>query len=309
MLHTLTRLAILAFLWSVSTVSFAEMRQWSNAEGSYKFTAEMIAFSDDLVVLRRASGELQAVELKELSQADQDFIRSKEAAEEVHKSADQMQTWTARDGMKVEGRVLDYGRNELIVQRRLGQVEINGKKFATIDPLHQRLILRILSQLEDRQLADEKSLTEWARTIGGDPKVYPLEGVLMKLASGDEIGVPFFMFAHEDLEVLRPGWELWLERQESEKEREQSSFLMRSAAVAYQREQAQQRQIEMLKLNLLAAASGAVGIWEVGLMPPNTYGHRMSIVVPAVNSEQAAQVALANYPGFRLIGVRRASRL
>ena len=309
LLRSIVLIAVVSLI-QLSSVPHArgEMREWTNAAGNFRFKAEVIAFSDELVVLRRQTGELQAVELKELSEKDQEFIRSKETSDEVKKSADEMQTWTAKDGMKIEARVLDYGRNEMVVQRKLGQVHINGKKFSEIDPLHQKLVFRIVSHLEEKLITDEKGLTEWSKSLGGDPKVYPLEGVLMELASGDRIGIPFFLFAFEDQQVLQPGWELWLERHESEVEREKESFLMRSAAMAYQRQRVEQQQIEMLKLNLLAAASGAVAIWEVGLMPPTgAYARRISVVVPAVNSEQAVQVALSNYPGFRLVGVRRAS--
>jgi hypothetical protein len=117
------------------------------------------------------------------------------------------------------------------------------------------------------------------------------------------------MFAPEELKILEPGWALWLERQESEEQREQESFLVRSQAMAYQQDRAQQQQIEMLKLNLLAAATGAIGIWQVGLAPgPGVFGRPISVMVPAQTSQQATAIALQNYPGYGIVGVRRASR-
>ncbi len=50
---------------------------------------------------------------------------------------------------------------------------------------------------------------------------------------------------------------------------------MKSAALAYQRNQQKQQQIEMVKLELLAAATGAIDIWAVALAP-----RRASTVVP-----------------------------
>lgn len=296
-------------LIATSTSARADTREWTSAAGNFKFKGDVIAFSDELVVIKRESGQLQAVALKELSEEDRKFVSSKEVAEGLRKSADEMQTWTSKDGLMVEARVLEYGRTELAVQRKLGQVYINGKKFSEIDSLHQKLLLRILSHLEEKTFEDEKQLTEWSKSLGGDPKLYPLEGVLMELASGDKIGVPFFMFAGEDLEILQPGWQMWLERQESEQEREQASFLMRSAAMAYQQERVRQQQIQMLNMELLAAASGALAIFEVGLAPaPGAYAQPVSMMVPAVNSEQAVRAALTKFPGYQLIGVRRASR-
>ncbi len=130
----------------------------------------------------------------------------------------------------------------------------------------------------------------------------------MELESGDQIAVPFFMFDPKELEVLEPGWELWLERNESDQAREQEDFLMRAQAMAYQRDRQATQQIEMVKLGLLAAATGVVDIWEVGLTPgPNTYGRPMTVMVPAQNSQQAVQMAVGQYPGSQVIGVRRRS--
>ena len=201
------------------------------------------------------------------------------------------------------------------MQRRLGAVYIDGKKFAEIDPLHQKLLLKILSHLEKMTLENEKQLESWAKVLGAEPKSYSLEGVLMELENGDKIGVPFFLFSSQDLEVLQPGWELWQEKNASQQAQERESFLMRAAAVAYQRDrkQAQQQarqaqQIELLKLDMLAAATGVVDIWEVGLTPAvGTYGRPMTVMVPAMNSGIASSLALQKYPGYTIFGVRRAS--
>jgi hypothetical protein len=196
----------------------------------------------------------------------------------------------------------------LIVQRKLGHVHVNDKKFSTIDPLHQKIVLRILSELEQTKIEDAKQLEDWAKKQGGSAKTYPLEGVLLQLESGDEIGVPFFLFSPEELAILEPGWELWKERAESDEARNRESFLVQSAAMAYQRDRAAKQQIEMLKLDMLGAMAGITAIWEVGLAPgPKTYGRPMSIMVTAQNSGIATQMALQRYPGYVLIGVRKAS--
>ncbi len=219
-----------------------------------------------------------------------------------------MQTWTGKEGLKIRGRIVAFGKRDLKVQRKLGVVHINDNKFSAIDTLHQKVLLKIISHLEKITLEDEKQLETWAKSIGGEPKVYPLEGVLMQLESGDEIGVPFFLFSSQDLEVLQPGWALWQERDASEKAREQESFLMKSAAMAYQRDRSQQQQVEMVKLEMLAVATGVVSIWQVGLAPrPGVYARPMTVMVPAANSGIASELALQKYPGFTIVGVRRAS--
>ncbi len=284
-------------------------REWTSASGSYKLDAEEISFNETMVVLKRPTGELVAVEIAELSEADKKYIQSQEAKEAKAKAADEMQTWTSKDGMKVRGRVLAFGRKDLVVQRKLGQVFVNEKKFSTIDPLHQRLVFRILSELEGTKIEDDKQLHEWSKTLGGVPKTYTLEGVLLQLESGDEIGVPFFLFAPEELAILEPGWELWKERAESDDSRNRESFLVNSAAMAYQRDRAANQQIEMLKLDMLGAVAGVTAIWQVGLAPgPRSYGRPVTVMITAQNSDIASQRAMQRYPGYIFVGVRRASR-
>lgn len=284
-------------------------RIWSSANGAYQLEADIISFNDSMVVLKRTNGDLVAVELKELSEADQEYVRSKEVVDAGHKSAEEMQTWTGRYGMKFRGRVKAFGRKQVSVKRMARSVYINDKPFSKLDPLHQKLVLRILSDLEGTTLENEQQLDRWSKSIGPSGKSYLLEGVLLQLESGDEIEVPFSLFAPEEMAVLEPGWELWKEREASDASRERESFLVRSAAMAYQRDRQAQQQIEMLKLDMLAAATGAIAIWQVGLAPaPGVYGRPISVMVPAQNSGIASQLALQRYPGSVLVGVRRASR-
>lgn len=302
-------LMLLCTLVCATLAGSAHARIWSSTTGAYELEAEVISFNDSIVVLKRAGGELVAVELKDLSEADQEYVRSKEVVEAEHKAADEMQTWTGKEGMKFRARVKAYGRKQVNVHRMARAVYINDKPFSKLDAIHQKLVLRILSDLEGITLENEKQLDQWSRSIGPAGKSYMLEGVLLHLESGDEIGVPFSLFAPEEMAILEPGWELWKEREESDFTRENESFLVRSAAMAYQHDRQAKQQIEMLKLDMLAAATGAIAIWQVGLAPaPGVYGRPISVMVPAQNSEVASQLALQRYPGSVLVGVRRASR-
>lgn len=282
---------------------------WTDASGHYQVDAEEIAFNDKTVVLKKPSGELIAFTISDLSAKDQEYVRSKETADKLGKSADQMQTWTAKDGLKVRARVLAYGRSELKLQRKLGKVTINDKPFSTYDPIHQKLILKVVSHLGQVKLEDEKGIDEWGKQLGGEPRTYKLEGVRMQLESGDEIPVPFFLFAPEELAILEPGWNRWKEEKRSDEEREHESFLMQSSAMAYQQDRQHQRQVEMVKLELLAAATGLISIWEIRLVPkPGVYAVPMHVIVPGLNSQVAVNLALSKYPGYVVGGIRRANR-
>lgn len=308
MRYPLSLLLLSVFVCS-PLANWAHARVWTSSSGAYQLEADVISFNDTIVVLKRTNGDLVAVELKDLSEADQEYVRSKEAVDAEHKAAEEMQTWTGREGMKFRGRVKAYGRKQVNVQRKARAVYINDKPFSKLDAIHQKIVLRVLSDLEGTKLENEKQLDHWSRSIGPNGKSYVLEGVLLQLESGDEIGVPFSLFAPEEMSILEPGWELWKEREESDASREHESFLVRSAAMAYQRDRQSRQQIEMLKLDMLAAATGVIAIWQVGLAPaPGVYGRPISVMVPAQNSEIASQMALQRYPGSVLVGVRRASR-
>ncbi|MCM2372155.1 SHD1 domain-containing protein [Aporhodopirellula aestuarii] len=293
----------------LASAAVADAREWSSPDGRYRVEAEAIAFDDKTVVLKKPTGQLLAVELAELSPADQDYVKSREAKEAYAQSVDQMQTWTADDGMKVRGRILAYGRKDLTVRRQLGKMIVNDKRFAAMDPLHQKITLTIISKLVGQEIEDEKAFEEWGKTLRADTRTFPLEGVLMKLESGDEIGVPFFLFAEEEQELLQPGWKTWLESESNSEAQQRESLMLQTQAMEYQRDRQNRNQIEALKLGLLATATGVVSIWEVILEPAQgNYYRRTSVMVPAQNSAAAEQMVLQKHPGFRVVGVRRASR-
>lgn len=287
----------------------AEARQWSNSNGVFKMEADLVAFNASTVVLKRSDGRLISIELSELSGADQAFVKSKEAAEQAGKSASELQTWTFKDGMKVRGRVLAYGKKQLNVQKQLGRILINDQPFSRMDPMRQEVVLKIVSYLESTKF-DRLGFERWVRKLGPDVKSYPLEGVLLELESGDVIGVPFFLFATEELSVLEPGWKHWLAEADDEEARRREDLLVQSTAMQYQQDAQQQRQIELLKLEMLGRAVGLITVWEVMLEPSGgTAGRPISVMVQADNSDIASQLVQQRYPGYQITGVRISRRL
>ncbi len=288
----------------------AETRTWTSAEGGFELRGDLIAFNETTVILKRkGSGRLAAVELAELSQADREHVREQDSEAETDA---EMQTWTSKEGLKMRARVLAYGQQDYTLGKSLGSVTINGKAFSRMDPLHQKIALRVLSEWEGVAMSDEADLSRFMNQRGGKEKTYPLEGVAMQLQSGDRIAVPFFLFSQQDLEALKPGWESWKQARASEREREREDLMMRTEAMEYQRRMAadaERRQMEVLKLNMLAAGTGLTSFWEVMMRPgPGVYGRPITAVVTAPNSRVATEMVLPKYPGYTLIGVRKASR-
>ncbi len=71
-------------------------RTWTDKTGKYKIDADLIAFNDKSVVLQRADHELGMVSIDVLSQADQEYLKSKAAAEESQKIVGQAAELEAR---------------------------------------------------------------------------------------------------------------------------------------------------------------------------------------------------------------------
>ncbi|TWT52964.1 hypothetical protein Pla22_05920 [Rubripirellula amarantea] len=303
-----TILLLILLLFSVTSLP-AHARTWTSANGHYTLDADAIAFNDTTVILKKENGDLVAVEVDELSESDREFLSSKEFGDDLAKSIDEMQTWTSVDGLKVRGRVLAFGRRDIAVSRQRGKVHVGDKAFGDLDELHQKVVLKVMSKLEGQEFASEHDLTKWAKGLGAEPKVYPLEGVLMQLESGDEIGVPFFMFSSEDLKVLQPGWQAWLESEKDVAMQNRESLMMQAEAMEYQRGNRQRQQIELLKLNMMAIANGITSLWEVGLQPgQGVYGRPTTAVINARDSLAASQMAVTRYPGYTVSFVRRVSR-
>ncbi|EMI16146.1 hypothetical protein RMSM_06921 [Rhodopirellula maiorica SM1] len=45
----------------------------------------------------------------------------------------------------------------------MGNVMINGQPFSRIDPLHQTIVLKIISHLEGETIEDKSQLSAWAK--------------------------------------------------------------------------------------------------------------------------------------------------
>lgn len=293
----------------------SDSRTWKSRNDQYSIKAELIAYNETTVVLKRGGTEkLIAVEIDQLSEPDQKLIAEKRAndkAENRQASADDWHTWTSVSGWQIRGRVLSYGRKDLVVESKSGNVLVNGKPLSTFSALRQKLIFAILSKLEDKQIEDEQDIRTYLGSIQSSPKKYPLEGVMLQLESGDQVPVPFFMFSQRDLDLLQTGWESWLAAEGDSTARAREDFLVQQEARQYQTMQQREmrhEQMEVLKLNLLATATGVTSIWEVALFPaPGTRGRPLTVVVSAPNSQAAAQVAVQQHRGYVAGPIRKVS--
>lgn len=296
-----------AFLFLISALpSFA--RTWSDSTGKYKIDADLIGFNDKTAILQREDKQLGAIAIEKLSQADQEYLKSKEAEERANEVAGKKQIWTLRDGTKVPARVVDYARRDITVQRRRGKIYANDRQFENLPEIYQRMLPKVVAHFERINNPDKRGLEAWLVRQKGQPRTFTVEGVFMELENGDEYGVPFFFFSDEDLNVLKPGWDEWLAAHQDEHYDRQAdqALMVQSLAAARQQDREVQRQIAMMQLNLQAVQAGLTSLWEVTLYPARgNAGPPLWVVQPGRNSQQAAAAALSQNPGYVAGPVRK----
>jgi hypothetical protein len=294
---------LIALLVSPATLA----RKWTDSTGRYSIDANLIAFNDKTVVLQRGDHELGQVPLEKLSQADRDYLKTKEAQETVKKAGGGLQTWTMRSGLKVVGRVVGFAQKPLTVQRRRGNIYVNDRQFENLAKIYQAMIPKIVAYYEHLKRDDRRALEDWLMTQKGLPRTFTIDGVILELEGGDEYVVPFFFFSDRDLAILKPGWDQWLSAntQQQYDQQENQSFLVESLAAARQRDEQIQRQIATMQINQ-AVLAGATSLWEVTLYPARgTAGAPQWVVMPGRSTAQAIASALAQYPGYVAGPVRK----
>lgn len=294
--------------------SSATARQWQDATGKYTIQGDLIARSADQVVIKKEKDKLVAVNIAELSKADQDYLKSKESEEAVQVHANRLQTWTFRSGLKASGHLVDYTRREVTLSRKRAKVYVNDRTLDNLPEIYQVILRKVVAYYGSADIENNLEIEKWLGTKGYQPQKFTLDGVVLALENGDEYAVPFFLFSDKDQALFKPGWERWLQAQEDKQQYEhkkaKEQFLLEAQARAYQQQQQQaqqSQQIAHMQLALLATATGAVSLWEVALYPAQGYGYPLTVVVPAKNSEAASAMAMQRYPGYAAGEVARAS--
>ncbi len=298
----LTLLATCALLTLGATS--AQARKWTDATGKYSVEADLVMFNDNTVILKKENHELASMPIKELSKADQAYIRTKEVQEAMGKAADQYQTWKFRDGTKAVGRVVEYGRKDVAVQRRRDRLYVNDRLYDNLPEIYQKMVLQIVSHFENIPINNRKDLYDWAVKLGGNAGNFTCEGIKLELENGDVYGIPFFLIADEDLRILKPGWEKWAAAEHDAEQRKQQQFMLEAQARAYQQDHEASRQIAMFN-----AMSDWIDLWEVQLLPrQGVGGGARTTVVPATDSRQAAATAAEQNPNYITGAMRKISR-
>lgn len=298
---SVSRLLLLAIALAYTVP--VDARQWTDQSGQYSISADVVAYSDQTVVLRKLNSDLVAVPIENLSDADQQFLHRFAAASE--KANEPSQAWKLKSGLTLTGRVVGYCIHDVVIESRLGNVYVNSRRYDRMPGVYRTIIPKIVQHFTEKEIEGEQGLKEWIRGLKGEPRTFECSGVMIELDDDDLYCVPFFLFTDQVVEMLRPGWERWLEAKKDYEQKERESFLAHAQAEAYQRQRQQAKQIQQLQLNLQAYDVGLFDLWEVEMYPPpGQYGMPLSVVVPAVDSVQAAAAAKQKNPSYRVGAMR-----
>jgi len=312
---SLVRQIILLCCVAATGLDVCHGREWTDASDQYSWQAELFAASKQIAVLRDRKGELQAVQVSELSQADKQFVEAylREESSSVSKG---IHTWTMKSGLKVKGTVLGYKSGPVEIENRSGVAYVNRKRFRGIDPVYQAMVVKLVAASEDDSVKSVDDFKAWVRTLRREKRMIQVDGVLMKLKGGDEYAVPLFLFSPPDRKMLETGWQQWSAEEATKQQKAQEDTLLRAEAQEYQEIQRRKeatdqenRRIQMMQLGLLAVDAGVTSLWEVQMAPGRgVYGRPMKVVVPANDSQAAQRAAMQKHPGYLVGPVRQISR-
>lgn len=283
-------------------------RTWTDASGRYTVEADLAGYTDDSVLLLREDQHLGEIDLDQLSEKDREFVASQEAKSSTERLSAQKQTWTTKGGVKIVGRVVDYVSKQVALERRRGKLYVNDRVFDNLPEVYQTIVPKVVAHFEQNQVSDKKSLEAWLVHNRAKPAVYQVDGVVMELASGDEYAVPFFLLSDDDLSLLQPGWDVWVNASDDRNARDDAATKLQTMAAAYQQNQQANRQIAQLQFAVQAANAGVTSLWEVTLYPgAGAAGPPLWVVSAGRDSRAASATALAQHPGYTVGPVRRVS--
>jgi hypothetical protein len=287
--------------------SIAAARVWTDSTGKYSIEANLIAFNESTVILQRPDHQLGRVPIEKLSQADRDYLKSKEASDAAKKVSGATQTWTLRTGEKLVGRVVGFAQKQITLQRRRGNIYVNDRLLDNLPKIYQVMVPKIVANDAKLVRDDRQAVEDWLISKKGLPQMLAIEGPVFELEGGDEYVIPFFLFSMGDQNLLKPGWQQWLAANSNKQygQAADQEFVVQSLMAARQQDEQIQQQVAQLQINQ-AVLLGQTQLWEVTLYPGRgVAGSPQWVTVPGSNSAEASRNALAKYPGYITGPVRK----
>lgn len=298
------RTMVPAAAWCALAVCPVMAMEWTDSTGKFTLEGELIAFDDATVVLKKENHDMIAVQVEKLSAANRDYLKMKEVEEWQRKVADLLQSWTFRDGKKAIGRIVGYGRKDVVVQLRRNKIYVNDRRFDNLPEIYQYMLPKIVNHFENTKIEDKEQFAAWVEKQRGRPRKFTCKGVVFELDSGDEYVIPFIFFTAEDLEILRPGWDKWDAAENDAAQRSQQDLFLQALVRTYQYDKEISRQVM-----LLSKAEEWFDLWEVQMAPkPGAAGDPQLVTVRGRDRHQAQAAAAAKYPNLTVGATRKVQR-
>jgi hypothetical protein len=299
-----------------ASIAYAGSREWSDATGKVKIKGTLLAVDETEVVLkldkREKGRELLAVSIADLSDADKEYLKSKEAEAELKLDGEQ-HVWELKNGLKVFGKAVRFVKKDVVMQRRRGKLYVNDRPMDNLPEVYQKMVPYVVGYFEKKTFEGKRQFEDWVVSQKTKINNYPCEALMIEFPNGDEYGVPLFFFTESVLDRLKPAYEQWqsdmkatMSAEEQSERQRQHDLYVQSHAAAYQQHQQEMMQIAKLQLLMNSVSAGATDLWEVYMYPgPGVFGYPVSVVVPGRNSDQASQLAMQKNPGYVVGPVRK----
>jgi len=220
--------------------------------------------------------------------------------------------------VKVEGDFFGFSFEPLIVSRRGDQIAVGNTLVKDLPALYRAIVPPTVGQLEGVEIPDLRTLQKWVQRTGAGPWQYEVESLVIDNKHLGRLTIPLFLLDTATLALIEQPYERWKVAHASEDTAElkdrylnRERFLTRAqlaelVTADVLAANAVQRQIQLMRLEQLAANTNVTDLWEVMLIPPG-YGYPVSVILPGRTSAEAQQIALAQYPGFTLSGISKAT--
>lgn len=255
----------------------------------------------------RTNGKLPEVNSKDLPLSEQSSVEERTA-----KTAG---GWRLIDGQRVLGEFMGFDLKPLVIKRALSEVYVGGVLFAQLDPIYKHILPMTIAHLENAKIDDVRDIENWLKKSGPGPWVYKIEAVLIETPARGTVSIPTFLLDKRTAESITVPLRRWREALSSEVTEEDRNlyydrerFLTRAALNAQLVDDRVEQQARYMRLELLAAASGATDLWNVSLLPKLGYGYPYTVIVPGQNSQQAEAIATQRFPGYTVGGIAKHSR-
>lgn len=296
-------LLLAALLASVQTLS---AREWKDASGKFHQEAELVEFDGNLVVLKKAEGQLVAIPLDQLSKADQEYLKSKHATDDVAGAASKDPSWVLVDGSKFKGKLLKFGKKDLVFSRKLGELYVNGKPFAGLPALRQHVLPMLVGQEEGKEIKTASQIDDLIAARKGADLAYQMKGAVFEIEAGENVAVPISLLSDKDRKVIEPQWNAWVEAEKDVKFGERQQLEQSTIARALFNEHLRNGSIDHRLQSFqseLQWSQNTPGTWQIRLRRPD---NSITTTNVSASDEMAARAsAQQQYPHSTIISWNR----